>query len=118
ASFGSRKILYFPTVGGPITVAYNVNGVDKLQLSADTIAKIFSAQVTTWDDPAIKADNPDASLPSTKITVVHRSDGSGTTSNFPKCRTKAAPDTWKLGSGDTVNWPKTTQGAEKSTGVI
>ena len=118
ASFGSRKILYFPTVGGPITVAYNVQGVDKLQLSAETIAKIFSAKITSWDDAAIKADNPGATLPSTKITVVHRSDGSGTTSNFTKFLTKAAPDAWTAGSGDTVNWPKSTQGAEKSTGVI
>lgn len=118
ASFGSRKILYFPIVGGPITVAYNLKGVDKLQLSPDTIAKIFQAQITTWDDPAIKADNPDATLPSTKITVVHRSDGSGTTSNFTKFLVAAAPNTWKLDSGETVNWPATTQGGQSSTGVI
>ena len=83
-SFGSRKILYFPIVGGPIALAYNLTGVDKLRLSADTIAKIFQAQITTWNDPAIMADNPGVTLPSTKIAVVHRSDGSGTTSNFTK----------------------------------
>ena len=118
AGFGSRKILYFPIVGGPIAVAYNLEGVDELNLSPDTIAKIFQAEITSWDDEAIKADNPDADLPATKITVVHRSDGSGTTSNFTKFLVAGAPDTWKLDSGDTVNWPTTTQGAEKSTGVI
>ena len=94
--FGGRKILYFPIVGGPIAVAYNLTGVDKLNLSADTLAKIFQAQITTWNDPAIKADNPGATLPSTKITVVHRSDGSGTTSNFTKFLVAASPTVWKL----------------------
>ena len=117
ASFGSRTILYFPIVGGPITVAYNLKGVDGLKLDADTIAKIFQAQITSWDDPAIAKDNPKADLPSTKITVVHRSDGSGTTKNFTKYLTAAAPDTWKLDAGEEVNWPASTQGAEKSTGV-
>ena len=117
ASFGSRKILYFPIVGGPISVAYNLKGVDKLNLSADTIAKIFQAEITSWDDAAIKAENPEASLPATKITVVHRSDGSGTTSNFTKYLKAAAPSTWKLDAGETVNWPANTQGVEKSSGV-
>ena len=64
---GSRPrkgpILFFPTVAAPITMSYNLTGVDELQLSPDTIAKIMQAQITTWDDPAIKADNPDATLP-------------------------------------------------------
>ena len=117
-AFGDRDILYFPIVGGPIAVPYNVKGVDELNLSADTLAGIFQAEITTWDDEAIKADNPDADLPSTKITVVHRSDGSGTTKNFTTFLTDAAPDTWKLEPGEEVTWPSTTQGAEKSTGVI
>jgi phosphate transport system substrate-binding protein len=110
-------ILFFPTVAAPITVSYNLDGVTKLQLSPDTIAKIFQAEITQWDDAAIKADNPGATLPATKITVVHRSDGSGTTSNFTKYLKAAAPTTWKLDSGDTVNWPAGTQGAEKNSGV-
>jgi phosphate transport system substrate-binding protein len=117
AAFGTRKILYFPIVAGPISVAYKLSGVTKLSLSADTIAKIFQAQVTTWNDPAIKADNPGVTLPSTKISVVHRSDGSGTTSNFTKFLVAAAPTTWKLEAGETVSWPASTQGGEKSTGV-
>ena len=110
-------VLYFPTVLGPITVSYNVAGLTDLQLSPDTLAKIMQAEITTWDDAAIKADNPDATLPSTKITVVHRSDGSGTTSNFTKYLKAAAPDTWKLEPGETVDWPASTQGAEKNSGV-
>ena len=116
-AFGDREVLYFPLVGGPITVAFKLDGVDALNLSPDTIAKIFQAQITSWDDPAIAKDNPKADLPSTKITVVHRSDGSGTTKNFTKYLTAAAPDVWKLDAGEEVNWPASTQGAEKSTGV-
>lgn len=108
--------LYVPTVAAPITISYNLPGVDKLQLSPDTIARIFQTDIRTWNDPAIAADNPGVTLPDTPITVAHRSDGSGTTSNFTKYLAKAAPS-WKLGSGDTVNWPPTTQGGEKNTGV-
>jgi phosphate transport system substrate-binding protein len=112
--------LYFPTVVAPITVSYNVSGVSGvsgLKLSGDTIAKIFEGQVTTWNDAAIKADNPKAKLPSTKITVVHRSDSSGTTANFTNFLTKAAPTAWTLGTGSTVSWPAGTQGATGNSGV-
>jgi phosphate transport system substrate-binding protein len=110
------SFLYVPTVAGPITVSYNLSGVDKLQLSPDTLANIFQAKITKWNDPAIAKDNQGASLPDMPITVAHRSDGSGTTSNFTKYLTAASPE-WKLGSGDTVAWPPGTQGAEKNTGV-
>jgi phosphate transport system substrate-binding protein len=111
------SFLYVPTVAGPITVSYNLSGVDKLQLSPDTLADIFQAKITKWNDPAIAKDNQGVSLPATPITVAHRSDGSGTTNNFTKYLTAAAPSSWKLGSGDTVAWPSGTQGAEKNTGV-
>jgi phosphate transport system substrate-binding protein len=110
------SFLYVPTVAAPITVSYNLSGVDKLQLSPDTLAKIFQTDIKRWNDPAIKADNPGASLPDKAITVAHRSDGSGTTNNFTKYL-KAASPAWKLGSGDTVAWPSGTQGGEKNTGV-
>lgn len=109
--------MYIPTVSAPITVSYNLSGVDKLQLSADTLAGIFSTSIKKWNDPKIAADNPGVSLPDTNITVAHRSDGSGTTSNFTKYLAAASPSVWKLGSGDTINWPSGTQGAEKNTGV-
>jgi phosphate transport system substrate-binding protein len=109
--------LYFPTVVAPITVSYNVPGVKTLNLSADTIAKIFATTITTWDDAAIKAENPKAKLPSTKITVVHRSDSSGTTANFTSFLVKAAPSAWTLGTGSTVSWPASTVGGAQNTGV-
>ena len=110
------SFVYVPTVAGPITVSYNLSGVDKLQLSPDTLANIFQAKIAKWNDPAIAKDNQGVSLPDGPITVAHRSDGSGTTSNFTKYLTAASPQ-WKLGSGDTVAWPSGTQGAEKNTGV-
>ena len=113
----TAPFFYFPTVVAPITVSYNVSGVKGLKLSADTIAKIFEGQVTTWDDAAIASDNPKAKLPSTKITVVHRSDSSGTTANFTNFLVKAAPTTWTLGTGSTVSWPAGTQGATGNGGV-
>jgi phosphate transport system substrate-binding protein len=113
----TEPILYFPIMLGPITMSYNLKGVDKLQLDADTIAKIFQAQIKTWNDPAIAADNPGVTLPSTNITVVHRSDGSGTTQNFTGWLTAAAPSTWTLKSGSTVAWPASTQAGNGNSGV-
>ena len=98
-------------------MAYQLEGVSKLQLSPDTIAKIFQTEITSWDDAAIKADNPGVTLPATKIVVVHRAEGSGTTSNFTGFLTKAAPTTWTLGKGDTVNWPASTQAGAGNQGV-
>jgi phosphate transport system substrate-binding protein len=71
-------------VTGPIAVAYKVNGVKDLTLTPQVITKIFLGKITTWNDPAIKAINSGATLPSTKITVFYRSDSSGTTQNFEK----------------------------------
>jgi len=101
----TKGLLYFPIVAAPITLSYNVSGVDKLILDAPTVAKIFQEQIKTWNDPAIKALNPDATLPSTKIAPVHRSDASGTNSNFTKFLTAAAPGVFTLTAGDTTNWP-------------
>ena len=110
-------ILYVPIVSAPITISYNVNGLDKLSLSASTIAKIFASTITTWNAPEIAADNPGVTLPSEPIVVVHRSDGSGTTANFTKYLTQAAPTDWSLGTGKVVNWASSTIGAAKNSGV-
>jgi phosphate transport system substrate-binding protein len=116
AQYKGKALLYFPIVGGPIAVAYNVGGLKNLKLSPDTLANIFQAKITKWNDAAIKADNPGASLPSTTITVVHRSDGSGTTSNFTKYLA-AASKQFTLAPGETVSWPSGTVGAAKNPGV-
>jgi phosphate transport system substrate-binding protein len=109
--------LYFPILLGAITVSYNVDGVDHLQLSADTIAKIFQREITKWNDPAIVADNPGAKLPDIAIVVAHRSDGSGTTEQFTKYLEAAAPSVWKLKAGSTVEWSKDTQAGAGNGGV-
>ncbi|MYM19529.1 phosphate ABC transporter substrate-binding protein PstS [Brevibacterium sp. 5221] len=91
---GDDGAFEFPVYISPIAIAYNLKGVDKLQLSPETLAKVFAGKITSWNDEAIKKDNPDANLPSTKITAVHRSDESGTTKNFTDYLNKAAKSAW------------------------
>jgi phosphate transport system substrate-binding protein len=111
------KVLYFPILLAPITVSYNLDGVDKLHLSAETIAKIFQREIKQWNDKAIAADNPGAKLPDTAIVVAHRAEGSGTTQNFTEYLAKAAKGVWKLKSGSTVEWPSDTQAGQGNGGV-
>ncbi|TIC79421.1 phosphate ABC transporter substrate-binding protein PstS [Nocardioides sp. GY 10127] len=107
-----------PDYVSPIAVVYNVPGVDDLNLSPDTLAGIMSGAITQWDDAAIKADNPDADLPSERINAVHRSDESGTTENFTDYLTAVSPDVWDAGVVET--WPKGYggEGASGTSGVI
>lgn len=97
----------FPSVIGGIVPIVNVEGVEpgKLKLDAATLGAIFQGTITNWDDAKIKALNPDVKLPGEKITVVHRSDGSGTSFNFTSYLDKAAQGDWKAGAGSTVQWP-------------
>ncbi len=90
-----------PVVFSPIAVTYNVAGVSSLNLDAPTIAKIFNGAITTWNDPAIKALNVDAALPSTPIHVFFRSDQSANTSNFEKYLDAASDGAWGKGSSQT-----------------
>jgi phosphate transport system substrate-binding protein len=114
---GDGEFVQVPVYISPIAVIYNLEGVDGLQLSPDTIAGIFSQKITTWDDPAIAADNPDAELPSTRITPVNRSDDSGTTANFTDYLSKTAADAWTYPPDDT--WPvKGGEAAEGTSGVV
>ncbi|MES5821550.1 phosphate ABC transporter substrate-binding protein PstS [Streptomyces sp. RG80] len=105
-----------PMVGGPIAVGFNVPGVDKLVLNAETLAKIFDSKITNWNDAAIKKLNPDAKLPDLKIQAFHRSDESGTTDNFTKYLIAASPANWKYEGGKA--WQaKGGQSAAGSSGV-
>lgn len=113
----AAPFIYVPNVLGAITVSYNLDGVDKLQLSAATLAKIFQRDITTWNDPAIAADNPGVTLPATAIVVARRSDGSGTTENFTKYLDIASGGAWRLKSGSTVEWPGDTQAGNGNGGV-
>ncbi len=111
------EFVYVPILLGAVTVSYNVDGVDKLQLSPETIAKIFQRDIKKWNDAAIAADNPGATLPDADIIVAHRSDGSGTTQNLTKYLETAAGAVWKLKSGSTVEWPSDTQAGPGNNGV-
>ncbi len=104
-----------PMVTGPIAVAYNVKGVDKLVLTPAVIADIFSGKVTTWNDAAIAKINSGVSLPSEPIKVFFRSDESGTTENFTKYLKAAAPNAWSAEPGK--SWTGKGEGKEKSAGV-
>lgn len=110
------EVRQIPWSAGGIAVEYNLSGVPNLQLSPEAVAGIFAGKITRWDDPAIKAENSGATLPSTPIQVVHRSDGSGTTAAFTAYLAEAAPSVWSFGSGKDVPWP-TGQGAKGSDGV-
>ena len=105
-----------PLVAGPIAVAYNAPGVDKLVLTPQLIAQIFQGKITKWNDAAIGKANSGASLPAQDIKVFFRSDESGTTENFEKYLAGAAPQDFTTKPSKT--WAgKTGQGAAKSAGV-
>jgi phosphate transport system substrate-binding protein len=111
------KGIDIPVYISPVALVYNLTGVTDLQLDAPTLAKIFSGKITTWNDSAITALNPDAKLPSTAITPVYRSDKSGTTANFTDYLHQAAPSVWTAESADA--FPYTTgEGAAKGSGVV
>jgi phosphate transport system substrate-binding protein len=104
-----------PMVTGPIAVAFNVKGVDKLVLTPEVIANIFTGKITTWNDAAIAKINSGVSLPSEPIKVFFRSDESGTTENFTKYLKAAAPNAWSAEPGK--SWTGKGEGKEKSAGV-
>jgi phosphate transport system substrate-binding protein len=109
--------LDLPVYISPIAVAFNIPGVTKLNLKPDTVAKIFAGKITTWDDPAITADNPGVSALTGPITVAHRSDDSGTSKNFQDYLSKTAPDVWTYKVGNT--WPvQVGQGGNGTQGVV
>ncbi|MEO6604984.1 MAG: phosphate ABC transporter substrate-binding protein PstS [Aeromicrobium sp.] len=110
-------VVEVPVYVSPIAVIYNLDGVDKLNLSAKTIGSIFEGKITKWNDPAITADNPDADLPDSAITAVHRSDDSGTTKNFTDYLDQASEGGWSGGVVET--WPvKGGEAAEGTSGVV
>ena len=111
-----NKGVVTPIVAGAVVLTYNLDGVDKLALDATTVAKIFTGKITKWDDPAIKALNSGASLPSTPIVTVHRNDKSGTTKIFSSWLTANDKTDWTLGADETLTWPSG-QSAKGSDGV-
>jgi phosphate transport system substrate-binding protein len=112
-----KTVLYFPVQIGPIAIAYNLPGVTGLKLDPTTLAKIFQGQIKTWNDPAIKALNPGASLPSTAITLAVRSDSSGTTANFSQYLVDAAGSAWTLGTSSIIKFPSTARAGDGGSGL-
>lgn len=99
-------VLHIPTCVGAVVLSYNLDGNPALKLDGTLVANIFLGRVTNWNDPSIAALNPGLSLPDLSITVVHRSDGSGTTSIFTNYLSAVSSD-WKsaVGAGKSVSWP-------------
>ena len=114
---GGNPAWNLPLVFGPVALAYNVEGADKLVVNADVLAKIFQGQITKWNDPAIAALNSGASLPDADIKPIYRSDSSGTTDNFQKYLAAAAPQAWTKGAGKEFQGGAG-EGAQKSSGVV
>jgi phosphate transport system substrate-binding protein len=115
-------LIHIPTTIGAVVVTYNVDGVSSpLKFSSDVLADIYLGKVTHWNDKRIAADNPDAKLPKSDISVVYRSDGSGTTAVFTDYLAKVSPEfKSSVGSGKSVKWPRGlgAKGNEGVTGQI
>jgi len=101
------EILHIPTVLGAVVITYNLAGVSQpLRFTPDAIADIFLGKIKKWSDPKLKTDNPGVNFPNADITVVHRSDSSGTSAVFTDYLSKVSPE-WKekVGAGASPNWP-------------
>ncbi len=101
-----RGVILLPVTAGSIVMAYNLPGVEGLKLTREAYVGIFNGSITNWNDPKIAEANPDLQLPDQAITVVHRSDGSGTTGVFTKHLSSISPE-WEatIGQGKSVEWP-------------
>ena len=103
----SGNVIHVPVTLGAVAMSYNLTGISgHLNLTPDIIAGMYLGKITSWDDASIKAANPGVTLPRQTITIVHRSDGSGTTSIFTHYLS-AVSSSWssKVGAGTTINWP-------------
>ena len=110
-------IIHVPTCLGAVVLAYNLPGVTSLKLKNEVLAKIFMGEIKKWNDAQIKADNPDTKLPDLSISVIYRSDGSGTTHIFSDYMSKISEKWAKdIGTGKSLNWP-IGMGAKGNPGV-
>jgi phosphate transport system substrate-binding protein len=115
---GADGGLNVPVYLSGVSVIYNLPGVSKLKLSGDVIAKIFSGAITTWNDPAIAALNSGATLPSSPIATVHRSDGSGTTNNFTTYLNQVAASSWTNAPSNAWPFANIGSGQQGGSGVV
>jgi phosphate transport system substrate-binding protein len=107
AELEANGLAQFPMVVGGVVLVYNLDGVadGQLKLTPDVVAGIYMGTITTWDDPSIVKENSGVKLPATKINVVHRSDGSGTTWILTHYMTDAAGSVWTAGADKEISWP-------------
>lgn len=115
---GPGGAINIPAYISPISIAFNLPGVDNLNFDAETIARIFRGEITQWNDPALRELNPGIDLPDRIMTVVTRSDDSGTTENFTEYLHDAAPAVWT--DDPDGSWPGGLQNekAQGNTGVV
>lgn len=111
------EVLHIPTCIGAVVIAYNLPELSELKLSNELLEKIFMGEIKKWNDPLIKSNNPGTELPDLAISVVHRSDGSGTTQIFSDFMSKIS-EKWKneVGTGKALKWP-TGMAAKGNPGV-
>ena len=111
------EVFELPNYISPIAVVHNLPGVQELNLSPATLAGVFDRRITTWNDPAVVADNPGVTLPDLPITPVNRSDESGTTENFTEYLAAAAPEAWAYEPDG--EWPvRGGEAAQGNSGVV
>lgn len=116
-SCASDSIVEIPVYISPVAVAFNLEGIDTLNLDANTIAGIFAGTITNWNDPAIATQNPDVELPDLAIVPVHRADASGTQETFTTYLQSTAPDVWTWEASD--EWPlESGEAADGTSGVV
>jgi phosphate transport system substrate-binding protein len=114
-------LVQVPESAGPVCVTYNLPEVKTpLKLSGETLAGIYLGKIKTWQDAAIKKDNPGVNLPNNPVAVAHRSDGSGTTNIFTTYLAKVSPEWSKVGKGMSVSWPVgiAGKGSEGVSGLV
>lgn len=110
-------VVHIPTCIGAVVIAYNLPGIDEIKLSNQLLEDVFMGKITKWNDAKIKAANPEVNLPEMNITVVYRSDGSGTTYIFSDYMSKIS-QAWEgqVGRGKSLQWP-VGMGAKGNPGV-
>jgi phosphate transport system substrate-binding protein len=114
---GDGGAVHVPAYIAPIAIPYNLPGVEEVRLTPEVLARVFAREIERWDDPAITALNPDADLPAVEITVVNRSDDSGTTENFLEYLHEVAGDAWPYEPDPA--WPVPGgESAAQTTGVM
>jgi phosphate transport system substrate-binding protein len=114
---GPGGAIDLPIYVSPIAVAFNLPGIESINLSPQVMASIFAGLITNWQDPAIAADNPGVTLPNLRVTPIHRTDNSGTTTNFTEYLRATAPEIWQWDAAGT--WPFTGgESAQGTSGVI